>query len=110
MKSIRSLEGEILIDHRNSPGVSSELLIANGLPPESGRGIYEGVTYTCGHCQRIVFVNSLRNRERHFCRGCEHVICDGCAAEKAKTLTCRPFKQVVDELLTAAEAAQIKEF
>lgn len=101
MKTIRSLEGEVVIDHRNSPGISGELMIAQGLPPEAGKGVYEGVTYTCGHCQTIVFMNSLRTRERHFCRGCSHVICDGCAEEKAKTLQCVTFEQKVEALLKA---------
>lgn len=98
MKRIQDLEGEVVIDHRNSPGVSGELMIAQGLPPEAGRGLYEGATYTCGHCQRIVFVNSLRTRERHVCRGCMHVICDPCAAEKARTLECVPFEKKVELL------------
>lgn len=105
MRRIQDLEGYLLIDHSASAGVRPEVMIANGLPPEASRGIYEGATYTCGHCQAIVFVNSLRTRERHVCRGCMHVICDGCAEEKARTLTCRTFEQRVDEILTAAHAA-----
>lgn len=99
MKTIRSLEGELLIDHRNSPGVPAELLIASGLPPEAGRGVYESATYTCHHCQSIVVMNPQRTRERHVCRGCMHVICDGCAEEKARTLQCVTFNQKVDILL-----------
>lgn len=78
-------EGELLIDHRNSPGVP-------GLP-----SFFEAATYTCKHCQRIVVLNPERVRERAFCRGCNHRICDPCAAIKAKTLTCRTFDQVVDD-------------
>jgi len=99
VKRIQDREGELLIDHRNSPGVPQELLLAAGLPPEAGRGLYEGATYTCNHCQRIVMINSLRTRERHVCRGCMHVICDGCAEEKAKTLQCVTFQQKVDLIL-----------
>jgi hypothetical protein len=99
MKTLRALEGELLIDHRNSPGVPGELLIANGLPVEAGRGLYESATYTCNHCQAIVVMNPNRTRERHVCRGCMHVICDGCAAEKARTLQCVTFQQKVDLLL-----------
>lgn len=99
VKRIQDLEGELVIDHRNSPGVPQELLIASGLPPEAGRGLYEGACYTCNHCQAVVMVNSLRTRERHVCRGCMHVICDRCAEEKAKTLQCVTFQQKVDLLL-----------
>jgi len=103
MKSLKDLEGYICIDHTQTSGVAPELMVAAGLPPDAGKGLYEGATYTCGHCQRVVFVNSLRTREREVCRGCMHVICDPCAAEKARTLVCRTFAQKVDELLNAAE-------
>lgn len=109
VRRIQDLEGYICIDHRNSPGVSSDLLLAAGLPPEAGRGLYEGATYTCGHCQSIVMINSLRSREREVCRGCMHVICDPCAKERARTLQCVPFSKRVDDVLTAAHAAQLKE-
>jgi len=110
MKSIRSLEGELTIDHRGSPGLSDLLVKQAGLPPGSGRGLYESATYTCGHCQAIVVMNPQRTRERAYCRGCQHVICDGCAVVKAQTLECRPFEKWADEVLMAAEAAQAKEY
>ena len=109
MRRIQDLEGYLLIDHRNSPGLPSELLAKMKMPPESGRGVFEGPTYTCGHCQAMVLINSLRTRERHVCRGCMHVICDVCADEKARTLQCKPFNQRADEVLIAAEAALLKE-
>lgn len=101
MKRIQDREGYLLIDNRNGPGVPAEILRASGLPPEAGRGVYEGATYTCGHCQRQVIINSLRTREREFCRKCHSVICDPCAAHKARTLECRPFEQWAQEHLTA---------
>lgn len=88
MTTLKEQEGYLLIDHRNSPGIK-------GLPP-----VLEIATFTCKHCQRIVIKNPDRQRERTFCRGCQHLICDNCAAIKAQTLTCRTFDQVVDELLT----------
>jgi hypothetical protein len=105
MKTLRNLEGELMIDHRASPGMPADLVALSGLPPEAGQGLFEGATYTCGHCQAIVVMNPSRTRERTVCRGCMHVICDACSVVKGQTLTCRPFQQVVDEALTAAEAA-----
>ena len=99
MKRIQDLEGELVIDHRNSPGVPQELVVASGLPLEAGRGLYECATYTCNHCQSVVVMNPNRTRERHVCRGCMHVICDGCAEEKAHTLQCVTFQQKVDLIL-----------
>lgn len=87
MNSLRNHEGYLQIDHRNSPGIE-------GLP-----SLFEAATYTCKHCQRVVVKNPDRQRERAYCRGCDHLICDPCAAIKAQTLTCRTFDQVIDELL-----------
>jgi hypothetical protein len=39
----------------------------------------------------------MRNRERAYCRKCDHYICDGCGASAAQTGICKPFKQVLDE-------------
>lgn len=103
MRSIRNLEGYLLIDHRNSPGVPADLLLRAGLPLEAGRGLYESACYTCSHCQRIVWLNPQRTREREYCRGCQKIICDPCAAERAITLECRTFQQKLDKALEAAE-------
>lgn len=88
MNSLRNHEGYLLIDHRNSPGIE-------GLP-----SFFEAPTFTCKHCQAIVVKNPDRKRERAYCRGCDHLICDPCAAIKQQTLTCRTFDQVIDEYLS----------
>lgn len=99
MKTIRDTEGYLLVDNRHSDPVPDELVIAAGLPPGAGRGLFETATYTCSHCQAQVVMNPSRTRERAYCRGCAHVICDGCAAEKARTLVCKTFEQRIDEYL-----------
>jgi hypothetical protein len=86
--SSTSKEGYLLIDNRASEGSS---------------GIFESATYTCNHCHAIVVKNQNRTRERGYCRGCNSVICDACAAIRAKTLQCVTFDQVIDKTLTAAE-------
>jgi hypothetical protein len=101
MKSIRSLAGELLIDHRNSPGIAPEILVANNLPASAGKGIFETAVYSCGHCQAMV----PEDPKMYLCRGCTHILCDRCAKQKALTGLCRPFAQWADEVLTAAEAA-----
>lgn len=107
--SLRDQEGYLLIDHRNaSANAPDELMIANGLPPGSGRGLFESATFTCKHCQVIVVLNPDRSKPRNHCRGCDHLICDGCAAIKARTGLCRTFDQVVDEYLFSLTAP--KEF
>ena len=102
MTSLRDQEGYLLIDNRVSPGVPDAVVRQHGLPLGAGRGLFETATYTCKHCQRIVVRNPSRTDERAYCRGCQHLICDQCAAERARTGLCRTFDQVVDEMLRRA--------
>jgi len=63
----------------------------------------ECATITCSHCQQVMIVNPLRNRERVYCTGCDHYICDGCGAVRALNGgKCRTFKQIVEEAQEAA--------
>lgn len=95
-----------MIDHRYSPGISPELLKACDMPMEAGRGFFEAATYTCSHCQRVVIINPLRNRDRAYCRKCDHYICDQCGAVMAATLECKTFKQIIDEVQNAVATNQ----
>ena len=44
-------------------------------------------------------MNPERKRERYKCHGCNHLICDGCAAIRAAGGPCKTFTQVIDEYL-----------
>lgn len=52
-------------------------------------------TYTCGHCQRVVFVPPRADPATlgGWCGGCSRLICAGCERRKAETLTCTPIEQ-----------------
>ncbi len=101
-RSKRSHEGEITIDSRFTPGVPQEIIRAGGLPVGAGMGLFEAPTITCSHCQVVVVINPLRNRDRHWCRKCDHYICDVCSAIMAKTMECKTFKQVIEEMQESA--------
>lgn len=103
MLSQRQQEGYLLLDHRHTMGVPDEVVVANGLPVGSGRGLFEAPTYTCSHCQTVVVMNPDRKRERVHCRGCDHLICDACGVAKAAGAKCRTMKQVIDEMQEQAE-------
>ena len=103
MSSLRRHEGVMLIDNRNSAGISDEQMVALGYPVGAGRGLYESATYTCSHCCAVVIIEPKRTRAREFCRGCDSHICDPCGIMKAKTLACKTMTQIVDETITAAE-------
>lgn len=106
MSSKRDHEGYLMIDHRNSPGVPVELLAACDMPLNAGRGFFEAATTTCSHCQTIVIINPLRNRERAYCKKCDHYICDGCGAVMQQTKECKTFKQFIDEVQNAVATNQ----
>ena len=90
-----------MIDNRNSSGVPDELVVKSGLPIGAGKGLFESPTFTCNHCSRVVVMNPLRTRERGYCRGCDHYICDDCTAVRAQTMVCKTMLQAIDEAMTA---------
>jgi hypothetical protein len=99
MNSERSREGYLFIDHRFSPGVPDEIMVAHGLPANAGRGVFEGPTYQCGHCNGTVFMKVDRTRPRDYCRKCDRHCCDACGAIRAASGgECRNFSKLVDDV------------
>ena len=80
MSSLRKHEGYLLNDNR-----------------ANGGGMQENPTITCSHCQRVVILNPGRTRDREYCSGCDHYICDGCAKIRATAPACRPLKALLDK-------------
>lgn len=85
--------GYLEIDHRQ----------ADALPPGVKGRHLEFDTYTCTHCSRVVVMNPARIRERYKCRGCNHHICDDCAALRAAGAPCKTMAQKFEESLAQAE-------
>lgn len=110
--SERSQEGYFLLNHRNSPGLSPELMrrFYPELPAGAGRELVEAPAITCTHCQRGIVLNPKRTRRRERCWGCHRRICDLCYGVLVETGTCKTFQRVIDDTLEAAARAQsIKE-
>lgn len=100
MKSKRSHEGYLLIDHRAGEGMGPR-----GTPLGAG-SLFEAPIVTCSHCQRGVVINPDRTRAREYCPKCDHYICDECGlARKLNGGECRTFNQIADEALEAAVRA-----
>lgn len=105
MFSKRELEGYLLIDHRNSPGVTSadvaHLVGQTGerLPIVGAGQTFESATVTCAHCHAIVVLNPNRSRPRHWCPQCDAYVCDG---------PCEVHVQSMDQLLDALQTAAVK--
>jgi len=92
--SKKRTEGYLLIDNRNSPGVSSDLIRASGkeVPIVASGQIYESATMTCAHCNTIVVLNPQRTRPRGYCFKCDKYICDNPICGKE----CHPFDKLLD--------------
>jgi hypothetical protein len=78
-------EGYLLIDHR-ATGIN-----AQGKSVSGQAATIEMATHTCSHCHRIIILNPMRMRDRHYCPKCDHYICDDCeAARVASGYACMP--------------------
>ena len=103
MKSLRSLEGYILIDNSNSPGVPDSVIVPRGLPAGSGKIKFESATATCSHCQMQVILNPDRSRPKGYCKHCEHYLCDECEAKRFLGQPCYPYKAKGADYLEAVD-------
>ncbi len=96
-RSLRSTEGELLIDHRASPGLSSafiEQARAHGIviQPVAAGETYESPTIVCCHCGVEVVLNPQRTRPRGYCAKCDHYVCDHPICNRE----CKPLAQAID--------------
>lgn len=102
MSSKLNKVGYLLVDHRESPGLTDEIVHRAGMPIGSGHGMFEASTFTCTHCCRVIVMNPLRTRERAWCWSCDRYICDTCGAAMAATGACMPFAKIVEQVQEAA--------
>jgi hypothetical protein len=77
---MRKQMGEIIIDHRASPGLPEDIARAAGYDPAHCREgkIYAQATMTCCECKCVVVKNPFRTRDRATC-SCGNYLCDLCA-------------------------------
>ena len=96
-------EGELMIDHRNSPGIPAEMALLLGFRPQDlGAGrMFEAAILTCVHCAVPQIKNPERVRMRAHCRYCNAYICDFCskAAENPEYVH-RSFQQIADMVMS----------
>lgn len=96
MPSLKRFEGYLLIDNRNSPGVSPDFIRQSGkdVPIVTEGKLYESATMTCAHCNTIVILNPNRSRARGYCSRCDKYVCDtpGCSKE------CNSFDKFLDKI------------
>lgn len=95
MFSKRSNEAYVLIDHRNSPGITNEFLRANNLDaPAVGSGqVFESAISVCHGCGNDIILNPNRSRPREWCMTHDAYLCDGCGLTRKLTGSCVPLKE-----------------
>lgn len=97
MRTKRSDEGCILIDHRNSPGITAEFLAANKIDaPAVGAGqTFESAMKICHGCGRDIIQNPNRSRPQEWCMQHDAYLCDGCGLTRKLTGSCVPLRERV---------------
>lgn len=100
MRTKRSEEAYVLIDHRNSPGISQEFISANKLnAPAVGAGqVFESAMVVCHSCGADVILNPKRTREREWCSMHDGYLCDACAMRRKLSGSCVPLTQKIVEI------------
>lgn len=105
MRTQKSREGYVMIDHRASPGLPADVARAQGLDPGLvGEGkLFECASLTCKHCKCSVVKNPLRTRARPHCYECDHYICDLCHFETTLPgYVHAPYEKKVDDAMRQA--------
>lgn len=90
--------GELVIDHRASPGLTAAALQRMGIRTKADLTegtVFETKTKSCGHCGVVVVMNPDRVRARGHCRKCDKYTCDGCVAVG----DCRPIMKLADNII-----------
>ena len=107
MRTKRAREGYVLIDHRNSPGISREFIARSGIdaPAVAGGTAFESAIAVCNHCHSDVILNPDRSRPREWCPRCDSYICDTCAAARRAGAACVTAEEKLARLFTAALTA-----
>lgn len=103
----RSFEGELLIDHRASPGIPADQARRMGLDPDKvGEGrIFEAPTLGCVHCGTHVIINPNRQRARPHCFQCNAYICDACDIARQHPDYAHRTVRELQELITSGRFA-----
>lgn len=94
--------GYLLIDHRNSPGVTPDFIRSCGKDPKDflvvGEGkVLESDTLTCSHCQKVVLMSPTRKRARAMCGKCNKFICDECSGSLFMTGECTSVRVTIEK-------------
>jgi hypothetical protein len=101
--SKRDREGYLLVDHRDSPGITAGQAAKVGSELVVGPGErLETPTYTCCGCTAVVIIRPDRSRLRTYCRQCDSYMCDKCSLVAKVSGQHVPFSKFVATYMDAA--------
>jgi hypothetical protein len=99
MSSLKPHAGYLVVDHRDSPGLTpADVAHVPGAIAVGPGSLLERDVLTCSHCQRAVILEPLRVRDRGYCLKCDHYVCDACETIRVKTGACVPMTQTLDRM------------
>lgn len=104
MKTQRGKAGWLMLDHRESPGLSEAEIRRKGmgLKEGAGRGLHETNVLHCAHCTKGMVVHPLFMIDLPFCALCDAHICDQCKTAQVVSGRHLPFSKVADLFQEAA--------
>ena len=94
-------EGELMVDHRASPGIPRAQAERMGVDPAAfGEGKLTHLrTLGCCTCRGVWIENPWRTRPRNHCVKCDRYMCDACAAAaREPDYVHRSFEEMADLL------------
>lgn len=107
-RSLRTGANYLLIDHRDSPGIDSNMFAhlpehQRPLPVEGGK-VWEEDTYSCNHCARTVYLRAITQplSDRGYCPKCDKYICKFCTKTYDATGVCNPLAKQFETVFNAA--------
>lgn len=108
MKSKRSKEAYIMIDHTNSPGLTAEFAVANDLPcGVVGSRMMESAMVVCHICSADIILGGDRSRMMAYCPRHDAYSCDNCVKTEHETgVPHTTYQQKLEEIYNALSKGQ----
>ena len=108
MKTKRSQEAYLMIDHTNSPGISPEFRAEHNLPVGvAANRMMETAMWVCHICGGDIIIGPSRQRAMNYCPRHDSYSCDTCVqAEHETGVPHTTYQQKLEEIYNALSKGQ----
>ncbi len=105
MKTLTSGGGYLIIDHKESPGLTPEDVAKSPGAIAVGAGqFFETDTKICSHCSRQVIIEiRTKGAQPAVCPKCHAFICKRCDKLRMKTHECIPMLKRIEEAVNISQ-------